>query len=513
MSEEEYLSLFEGAAPGQLRGEASSSYLWSPSRPPRHRGGAPGRAHHRDHPRAGELPALAAPAAAAEPPTSRARLPRGGRARPGPAAKAGMIPSRSYWPSALIYSDRVRYVEQLRRYHEVFPPRADAGADLRRLPRRQRRRRCARCCASSRSRRTPIEPRRGQPHDRPPVRARKAGGALRRGAARCARAGAAPARRSPRRRMRATLSTRSSARAVLGRPPPADEELMAELRRRFKPRGRGAERVPGSATSSRCGAMTTSTEAPATDTGARPARLLHRRAPQERHHGAVRDAQAPPAALHARLQGAELLRGRPAPPRPPPAARAGDARGVPRAVRAGAAPDQLAGEASPSYLRSADRRGEIAARCSRTRASSRSCASPRASCARCTCSCCRTRREQKDLRRASRSRPSASERTRRCTARSRCYSDHVRYVEQLRRYQAVFAPEQVLVLIYDDFRATTPPTVRSVLRFLGSTTRRRSRPCRPTPRRGALAAARRDAAQARRRRGPLARAPRAPSGR
>lgn len=46
------------------------------------------------------------------------------------------------------------------------------------------------------------------------------------------------------------------------------------------------------------------------------------------------------------------------------------------------------------------------------------------------------------------------------------YSDHVRYVEQLRRYRAVFAPENVLVLIYDDFRADNEGTVREVLRFL-----------------------------------------------
>jgi hypothetical protein len=46
------------------------------------------------------------------------------------------------------------------------------------------------------------------------------------------------------------------------------------------------------------------------------------------------------------------------------------------------------------------------------------------------------------------------------------YSEHVRYVEQLRRYRAVFAPEQMLVLIYDDFRADNETTVRSVLRFL-----------------------------------------------
>jgi hypothetical protein len=46
------------------------------------------------------------------------------------------------------------------------------------------------------------------------------------------------------------------------------------------------------------------------------------------------------------------------------------------------------------------------------------------------------------------------------------YSDHVRYVEQLRRYHSLFAPEQVLVLIYDDFRADNEGTVRTVLRHL-----------------------------------------------
>ncbi len=46
------------------------------------------------------------------------------------------------------------------------------------------------------------------------------------------------------------------------------------------------------------------------------------------------------------------------------------------------------------------------------------------------------------------------------------YSEHVRYVEQLRRYHELFAREQVLVLIYDDFRADNEATVRRVLRFL-----------------------------------------------
>jgi hypothetical protein len=47
------------------------------------------------------------------------------------------------------------------------------------------------------------------------------------------------------------------------------------------------------------------------------------------------------------------------------------------------------------------------------------------------------------------------------------YSDYVQYVEQLRRYHAVFPQEQVLVLIYDDFRADNEGTVRRVLSFLG----------------------------------------------
>jgi len=46
------------------------------------------------------------------------------------------------------------------------------------------------------------------------------------------------------------------------------------------------------------------------------------------------------------------------------------------------------------------------------------------------------------------------------------YSEHVRYVEQLRRYHSLFPAEQLLVLIYDDFRADNEATVRRVLRFV-----------------------------------------------
>ena len=46
------------------------------------------------------------------------------------------------------------------------------------------------------------------------------------------------------------------------------------------------------------------------------------------------------------------------------------------------------------------------------------------------------------------------------------YSDHVRYVEQLRRFEEHFPPERMLVLIYDDYRADNEGTVRRTLRFL-----------------------------------------------
>jgi Sulfotransferase domain len=47
------------------------------------------------------------------------------------------------------------------------------------------------------------------------------------------------------------------------------------------------------------------------------------------------------------------------------------------------------------------------------------------------------------------------------------YSEHVRYVEQLRRYEEHFPHERMLVLVYDDFRADNDATVQRVLDFLG----------------------------------------------
>jgi hypothetical protein len=48
------------------------------------------------------------------------------------------------------------------------------------------------------------------------------------------------------------------------------------------------------------------------------------------------------------------------------------------------------------------------------------------------------------------------------------YSEHVSFVEQLRRYDGRFAPEQKLVLIYEDFQRDNAGTVREVLRFIGA---------------------------------------------
>jgi hypothetical protein len=47
------------------------------------------------------------------------------------------------------------------------------------------------------------------------------------------------------------------------------------------------------------------------------------------------------------------------------------------------------------------------------------------------------------------------------------YSEHVRYVEQLRRYHALLGGEQILVLIYDDYRSDNEATLRRIQRFLG----------------------------------------------
>src|ERR1700730_6426615 len=131
------------------------------------------------------------------------------------------------------------------------------------------------------------------------------------------------------------------------------------------------------------------------------------------------------------------------------------------ALFAAARPDQRAGEASPSYLRSQTAAREIAE------------VQPAARCIailREPASFVRSLHlqlvqehveQEKDLVRAVENEEIV--RDGRPVLR---YSDHIHYVEQLQRFHAAFGREQVLVLIYDDFRRDNEATVRGVLRFL-----------------------------------------------
>ncbi len=116
----DYLSLFGAASPAQRVGEASTFYLWSPS--------APARIAEMQ-PRARIIALLREPAsflhslhqqmlqnhAESEKDLRRAIALEGAR------REGREIPPNSFWPQALMYSDRVRYADQLRRYHAVFP--------------------------------------------------------------------------------------------------------------------------------------------------------------------------------------------------------------------------------------------------------------------------------------------------------------------------------------------------------------------------------------------------------
>ncbi len=107
---------------------------------------------------------------------------------------------------------------------------------------------------------------------------------------------------------------------------------------------------------------------------------------------------------------------------------------------------------------SADRRGR-----SRTHASSRFCASRRASCARCTCSSCRRtsrpraicarRSRSEDARRQGRDVPRHTTGRRRCCTPTTCATS-----SSCAATTPCSRREQMLVLIYDDFRADNEAT-------------------------------------------------------
>jgi hypothetical protein len=140
------------------------------------------------------------------------------------------------------------------------------------------------------------------------------------------------------------------------------------------------------------------------------------------------------------------------------------------ALFAPARADQRAGEASASYLWSRTAAGRIAEACPQARIIA-ILREPASFLRSLHLQCVQSHYEsEKDLRtalaleparRAGRSLPRRS-----LWPQVLLYSEHVRYVEQLRRYHERFAPERVLVLIYDDFRAQNEATVRRVLDFL-----------------------------------------------
>jgi Sulfotransferase family len=61
------------------------------------------------------------------------------------------------------------------------------------------------------------------------------------------------------------------------------------------------------------------------------------------------------------------------------------------------------------------------------------------------------------------------------------YSEHVRYVQQLRRYEEVFGAQRMLVLIYEDFRRDNRAALAQVLRFLGGDEMRPTDPIQANP--------------------------------
>jgi hypothetical protein len=120
MTLEDYLALFADAAPHQRVGEASTSYLWSRSAAGRIAEARPDARiiaiirEPADYLRSVHLQLL-------QNHHENERNFRKAVALDDARREGRHIPRYSYWPAALIYSDRVRYVEQLRRYHAAFP--------------------------------------------------------------------------------------------------------------------------------------------------------------------------------------------------------------------------------------------------------------------------------------------------------------------------------------------------------------------------------------------------------
>lgn len=231
---DDYLSLFAAARPDQRVGEASSSYLWSPIAAQRIAAMRPDAriiAMFREP--ASFLRSLHLQMLSTHTETEkdfRKAVELDGARRQG-----RQLPRTADWPRALIYSDRVKYLEQLRRYRAVFPEnqllvliyedfRADNEGTLRRL---------MRFLEIDDTR--PIEVLEANPTQG--VRSVRLDGFRR-----SLRAGRHPGARALRnigktlttQRVRETFYYPLMRGTVYGEPPPVDGKFMLELRRRFK---------------------------------------------------------------------------------------------------------------------------------------------------------------------------------------------------------------------------------------------------------------------------------------
>jgi hypothetical protein len=228
---DEYLANFRAARADQLVGEASTAYLWSHTAAARIAAAQP----------AAKIIAILREPSAFLRSLHLQLLQNGSETETDlrralelePARREGReIPPNQNWPSALIYSDRVRYVEQLRRFHEVFPPeqvlvlvyedyRADNDATMRAVQR-----------FLGLEVQDAIQPREANPTIR--VRSQRV-----RGAVRAAYRAQDPASRALKGTLKALtpqdLRRGVRQRIVYGKPRAPDDRLMNELRRRFKP--------------------------------------------------------------------------------------------------------------------------------------------------------------------------------------------------------------------------------------------------------------------------------------
>jgi hypothetical protein len=234
MTLQQYLSLFAGARADQRVGEASTSYLWSPCAAER---------IAKARPDARIIAILREPASFLRSLHMQLlwnhheseRDFRRAVSLDQPRREGRHIPSYSYWPAALIYSDRVRYVQQLQRYHAVFPReqvliliyddfQRDNEGTVRQV---------LRFLEVDASR--PVEALRANPTVTVrSVRLDNFVRALRAGRGPLAGPAKAAIKRATPWRFRHRVLYPMRSRLVYGRPGPPDEQFMLELRRRFK---------------------------------------------------------------------------------------------------------------------------------------------------------------------------------------------------------------------------------------------------------------------------------------